>query len=104
MLLEIANQLVGDLSFLNVFRYITFRTGGAMLTALIVSFIFGPLIIRSLKKHQSFGQPIRSDGPEKHILEKKGTPTMGGIMILLAVLIATLLWSDYTNKFIHFIY
>ena len=100
MLLEIANHLVGDLSFLNVFRYITFRTGGAMLTALIVSFIFGPFIIRSLKKRQSFGQPIRSDGPEKHIIEKKGTPTMGGIMILLAVVIATLLWSDYTNKFI----
>ena len=100
MLLEIANHLVGDVSFLNVFRYITFRTGGAMLTALIVSFIFGPFIIRSLKKRQSFGQPIRSDGPEKHIIEKKGTPTMGGIMILLAVLIATLLWSDYTNKFI----
>ena len=100
MLLEIANHLVGDLSFLNVFRYITFRTGGAMLTALIVSFIFGPFIIRSLKKRQSFGQPIRSDGPEKHMIEKKGTPTMGGIMILLAVLIATLLWSDYTNKFI----
>ena len=100
MLLEIANHLVGDLSFLNVFRYITFRTGGATLTALIVSFIFGPFIIRSLKKRQSFGQPIRSDGPEKHIIEKKGTPTMGGIMILLAVVIATLLWSDYTNKFI----
>ena len=100
MLLEIANHLVGDLSFLNVFRYITFRTGGAMLTALVVSFIFGPFIIRSLKKRQSFGQPIRSDGPEKHIIEKKGTPTMGGIMILLAVVIATLLWSDYTNKFI----
>mgnify|MGYP003316736870 CR=1 FL=1 len=100
MLLEIANHLVGDLSFLNVFRYITFRTGGAMLTALVVSFIFGPFIIRSLKKRQSFGQPIRSDGPENHIIEKKGTPTMGGIMILLAVVIATLLWSDYTNKFI----
>ena len=77
MLLEIANHLVGDLSFLNVFRYITFRTGGAMLTALIVSFIFGPFIIRSLKKRQSFGQPIRSDGPEKHIIEKKRYPYNG---------------------------
>ena len=85
---------------LNVFRYITFRTGGAIITALIISFIIGPVMIDLLKSRQKGGQPIRSDGPEGHLLKKKGTPTMGGLMILVAIAIATLLWADLSNAFI----
>ena len=85
-----------DFILFNLFRYITFRTGGALATALIICFVFGPAIIRWLKKKQGEGQPIRSDGPETH-LKKKGTPTMGGLMILIAVITSTLLWADLTN-------
>ena len=100
MLYNIFSQFVDQFSFLNVFRYITFRTGGAMLTALIVSFVCGPYIIRLLKSHQEVGQPIRKDGPEGHNLTKVGTPTMGGFMILLALVVATLLWADLKNGYI----
>ena len=82
---------------LNVFRYITFRTGGAILTALIISFLLGPLLIQNLKKFQSIGQPIRDDGPTSHLIKKKGTPTMGGLLILFAFLISTILWSKLDN-------
>lgn len=85
---------------LNVFKYITFRTGGAILTSLIISFAFGERFIRWLKSQQAEGQPIRTDGPESHLLTKKGTPTMGGGLILLALLISTLLWADMTNQYI----
>ena len=67
---------------LNVFRYITFRTGGAVGTALLFVLLFGPRIISALRLKQGKGQPIRSDGPASHLLTKKGTPTMGGLMIL----------------------
>ncbi|MEO5376381.1 MAG: phospho-N-acetylmuramoyl-pentapeptide-transferase [Magnetococcus sp. DMHC-6] len=87
-------------SFLNLFKYITFRTIGAVLTALIISFLLGPWLIRTLRTHQKTGQPIRDDGPQRHILEKKGTPTMGGTLILLALLLPTLLWADLKNPFI----
>lgn len=83
----------------NVFRYITFRTGGAIMTALLVVFMFGPLLINQLRLHQGKGQPIRSDGPEAH-LAKVGTPTMGGLMILLGVGVATILWANLANKFV----
>src|SRR5580704_1580511 len=82
----------------NLFRYITFRTGGALATSLIICFIFGPRIIRWLRKKQGEGQPIRSDGPETH-LKKKGTPTMGGLMILIAVIVSTLLWVELTDVY-----
>ena len=82
---------------LNVFRYITFRTGGATLTALIISFLLGPFLIQNLKKFQSIGQPIRDDGPTSHLIKKKGTPTMGGLLILFAFLISTILWSKLDN-------
>ena len=82
---------------LNVFRYITFRTGGAILTALIISFLLGPFLIKNLKKFQSIGQPIRDDGPTSHLIKKKGTPTMGGLLILFAFLISTILWSKLDN-------
>lgn len=82
----------------NLFRYLTFRTGGAVLTALVISFVFFPRLIAWLKRKQGEGQPIRSDGPESH-MKKKGTPTMGGLMILIAVSISTLLWVDLTNAY-----
>ena len=84
----------------NLFRYLTFRTGGAVLTALIICFVFGPAIIRWLKTKQKTGQPIREDGPESHIVAKAGTPTMGGFMILLGIGISTLLWADLTNPYV----
>lgn len=85
---------------LNVFQYITFRTGGAILTAMFFVFIFGPAIIRSLKVRQGKGQPIRADGPESHIILKQGTPTMGGLMILSGLAFATLLWANLANPYI----
>ena len=85
---------------LNLFRYITFRTGGAMITALVISFILGPILIEWLKKHQQGGQPIRDDGPESHILTKAGTPTMGGFLILIALILSTALWADLGNGYI----
>ena len=100
MLFNFSAHFVDQFTALNVFRYITFRTGGAMLTALIVSFVCGPYIIRLLKSYQTEGQPIREDGPEGHILTKAGTPTMGGFMILLALVLATLLWADLRNGYI----
>ena len=93
---EFANQV----SALNVFRYITFRTGGAIMTALIFVFLFGPKIISSLRVRQGHGQPIREDGPQGHLLTKKGTPTMGGLMILSGALAAALLWADLTNPYV----
>ncbi|MFL5237288.1 MAG: phospho-N-acetylmuramoyl-pentapeptide-transferase, partial [Rhizomicrobium sp.] len=71
-------HLPGHTAFLNIFRYITFRAGGAIMTALLIAFIIGPATIDWLREHQGKGQPIRSDGPQRHILEKQGTPTMGG--------------------------
>lgn len=100
MLFHILYPLAEQFSALNVFRYITFRTGGAMMTALIVSFLFGPVVIEVLRARQGQGQPIRDDGPASHLLTKKGTPTMGGVLILLAVCSATLLWADLTNPYI----
>src|SRR4051794_6659243 len=85
---------------LNVLRYITFRTGGAMITALVFVFLFGPSIIDQLRLRQGEGQPIRSDGPQSHLVTKKGTPTMGGLMILLSAAVTTLLWADLTNGFV----
>jgi len=84
----------------NVFRYLTFRAGGAVVTALFVSFVVGPPLIRWLRSKQREGQPIRIDGPESHLLTKQGTPTMGGVLILSALTIATLLWADLTNRFV----
>ena len=83
----------------NVFRYITFRTGGALMTAALVVFLFGPAIIRSLRGRQGKGQPIRSDGPATHF-KKAGTPTMGGLMILCGVIIGALLWADLTSPLV----
>jgi phospho-N-acetylmuramoyl-pentapeptide-transferase len=93
-------ELSGTVSAFNVFRYITFRTGGAMLTALLFVFLFGPTIIAALRIRQGKGQPIREDGPKSHILSKKGTPTMGGLMILSGLLVSTLLWANPANPYV----
>jgi phospho-N-acetylmuramoyl-pentapeptide-transferase len=84
----------------NVFRYITFRTGGAVVTALLFVFLFGPGIISTLRLKQGKGQPIRTDGPQSHLITKKGTPTMGGLMILSGLLVATLLWANLSNAYV----
>jgi phospho-N-acetylmuramoyl-pentapeptide-transferase len=88
------------LSFLNVFRYITFRTGGAIVTALVFVFLFGGPIIDLLRLKQGKGQPIRLDGPKSHLVTKLGTPTMGGLMILSGLLVATLLWANPANPYV----
>jgi phospho-N-acetylmuramoyl-pentapeptide-transferase len=85
---------------LNVFRYITFRTGGATATALLFVFWFGPAIISLLRLKQGKGQPIREDGPQSHLLTKRGTPTMGGLMILAGVIVSTLLWANLANHYV----
>jgi len=84
----------------NLFRYLTFRSGGALVTALVISFWAGPRIIAWLKSTQIDGQPIRSDGPEDHLVRKRGTPTMGGFLILLALIVSTLLWVDLANVYV----
>ncbi|MFT6557526.1 phospho-N-acetylmuramoyl-pentapeptide-transferase [Sneathiella sp.] len=100
MLYNFLYPLADDFAIFNLFRYLTFRTGGAIMTALMISFIFGPMVINWLKSKQHRGQPIRDDGPESHIIAKQGTPTMGGFLILLALGTATLLWADLTNAYV----
>ncbi len=85
--------------FFNLFRYITFRAGGAFLTALVFGFIFGKPLINVLRRKQGKGQPIRSDGPEGHFI-KAGTPTMGGLLIIAALTTATVLWARLDNPYV----
>ena len=99
MLPDLLVPLAGEYQFFNLFRYITFRTGGATITALLISLLCGPAMIRWLKDHQAEGQPIRSDGPETH-LAKIGTPTMGGLLILSAFVFSTLLWMPLSNPYL----
>ena len=98
MLFELV-QFSDQVSPLNVFRYITFRTFGAIMTALIFLFLLGPVMIDLLRVKQGKGQPIREDGPKSH-LSKRGTPTMGGLMILSAITVATLLWANLSNRYV----
>ncbi len=100
MLYNLARPLAEHFILFNLFRYITFRAGAACLTALLVSFILGPRVIRWLRSLQRNGQPIREDGPERHLIDKKGTPTMGGVLILFALGISTLLWVDLRNRYV----
>lgn len=96
MLLYFLYPLHTDYSFFNVFKYITFRTFGAGITSILLCLMVGPSFIRWLQKKQ-IGQSVRNDGPQSH-LAKKGTPTMGGALILFAIVVSTLLWADLTNK------
>lgn len=98
MLYHLLYPLASSIKLFNVFKYLTFRTIYAMITALVVSFIIGPWVIRRLDAMQA-RQVIRTDGPESH-LKKAGTPTMGGVLILVAIVIPTLLWADLTNVYI----
>ncbi len=84
----------------NVVRYLTFRSGAAMITALGLALILGPAFIRWLRSQQGKGQPIREDGPASHLITKKGTPTMGGLLILMCLAISTLLWMEWDRPFV----
>jgi phospho-N-acetylmuramoyl-pentapeptide-transferase len=88
------------ISVFNVFRYLTVRTGGSMMTAALFVFLFGPWIIDNLRLRQGKGQPIRTDGPQSHLTTKRGTPTMGGLMILSGVTVATVLWANPSNPYV----
>lgn len=101
MLYNLLAPLGNDIQFFNLFRYLTFRTGCATITALILCFLIGPHLITWLRKRHAHGQPIREDGPESHF-KKRGTPTMGGLMILISVTISTLLWADLANQYVWF--
>ncbi len=98
-MLYLLSVFSSSLSALNVFRYITFRTGGAIVTAFLIVVLTGPAFIRWLKARQGAGQPIRSDGPATH-QAKKGTPTMGGLLIVLASLVSVLLWGRLDNPYL----
>ncbi len=100
MLYHLLTPLADDFQFFNVFRYLTFRSGGAVMTALILSFLLGPSLISWMRRKQGRGQPIRDDGPQSHIIEKAGTPTMGGVLILLSLSVATFLWARLDNAYV----
>ncbi len=100
MFYELMILLQDKVPGVNLFSYITFRAGGAVFTALLVGFLFGPMIVEKLKIVQKKGQPIREDGPPSHLLTKAGTPTMGGLLILLSIIISVLLWANLRNPFI----
>ncbi|WP_336067988.1 phospho-N-acetylmuramoyl-pentapeptide-transferase [Nitratireductor rhodophyticola] len=95
MLVELADEV----SVFNVFRYITFRTGGALITSALIVFLFGPMIIASLRVRQGKGQPIRADGPQTHF-KKAGTPTMGGLMMLSGILGSCALWANLSSVYV----
>ncbi|MDO8895450.1 phospho-N-acetylmuramoyl-pentapeptide-transferase [Nitrosomonas sp.] len=98
MLLTLSQWLAQDIRAFNVFSYITLRTMLATLTALVISFIIGPMMIRKLTAYK-IGQSVRDDGPQTHLV-KMGTPTMGGALILMSIVLTTLLWADLSNQYI----
>lgn len=98
MLLTLSQWLAQDIRAFNVFSYITLRTVMATLTALVISFIIGPIMIRKLTAYK-IGQSVRDDGPQTHLV-KVGTPTMGGALILMSIILTTLLWSDLNNRYV----
>jgi phospho-N-acetylmuramoyl-pentapeptide-transferase len=100
MFYDLARPLAEQAIVLNLFRYITFRSGAACMTALMISLMLGPAMIRRLRSVQRQGQPIRPDGPERHLIEKKGTPTMGGVLILTALTASTLLWANLRSGYV----
>jgi len=99
-MLELLAQYSDSSQFFNLFNYITFRTGGAMFTGMIIAFAIGAPFISWLRQRQGKGQPIREDGPAGHLLTKKGTPTMGGLIILISLGISSLLWADLQNPYV----
>ena len=99
MLFSFLTSLVENYSFLNVFKYLTFRTGLSLMTSLVIVFLIGGPLIRLFSKNQITG-PIRQDGPIDHIIKKSGTPTMGGLIIIIGMISSTILWADLSNIFI----
>ena len=100
MLYNLLVPLSEEYLVFNLFRYLTFRSGAAIMTALVISFVLGPYVIAWLKAKQGEGQPIREDGPEGHLATKQGTPTMGGFIILIAIVLSTLLWANLANRYV----
>ena len=100
MLNYLFSYLSSDFSFLNVFKYITFRTGVAIFTSLSLALFFGGPFIKYLKSSKHFDQPIRNDGPLSHIIKKAGTPTFGGVLIIFSAIISSLLWADIKNIYV----
>jgi phospho-N-acetylmuramoyl-pentapeptide-transferase len=100
MLLLLTRPFADQVSLFNLVRYLTFRAGAACLTSLIIAFVLGPVVIRWLKSVQRGGQPIRLDGPERHLIEKKGTPTMGGMLMLVAMGVSVLIWGNLSNGYV----
>jgi len=100
MLYYLSLLFIQDFSYLNIFKYLTFRSGGALLTSLVFSFLLAPYIINWLKKNQRYKKTIREDLPNKHLIKKRGTPTMGGLLILVSFVLSTLIWADPKNHFI----
>jgi len=98
MLLALANWIAADVRAFNVFSYITLRSVLATMTALVISFVIGPRMIRKLTEYK-IGQSVRDDGPQTHLI-KAGTPTMGGALILVSIIVTTLLWADLRNRFV----
>ena len=98
-MIPIISEHLSDWAIFNVMTYTTFRTGAAVITSMIVVFLFGPAVIRTLRGRQRKGQPIRADGPQTHF-KKAGTPTMGGLMILLGIVLSTLLWADLSSVYV----
>ena len=100
MIFNLLSPLADEFILFNLIRYTTFRAGAACMTARFVALALGPSLIRFLRARQNGGQPIREDGPQSHLLTKKGTPTMGGVLILLSLGISTLLWADLRNGYV----
>ncbi len=94
------SPLADEFILFNLARYLTFRAGAACMTALFIALVFGKTVIAWLRSFQRGGQPIREDGPESHLITKKGTPTMGGVLILLSLSVSVLLWADLRNGFV----
>ena len=99
MLYNFLISLVDQFSALNVFRYLTFRTGLSVISSMVIVFLIGGPFIKFIEAHKFTG-PIRDDGPSDHIIKKVGTPTMGGVLILIGILFGTLLWADLGNFYI----
>ena len=99
MLYNFLTTLIDQFSALNVFRYLTFRTGLSVMSSMAIVFLIGGPFIKFIQSHKITG-PIREDGPIDHIVKKVGTPTMGGLLILIGILFGTLLWADLTNPYI----
>ncbi len=104
MLYYFLTPYIENFNFLNLFNYLTFRAGGALFTAFFISLFLGPKFIKKLKSVQKKGQPIRLDGPKSHLVNKAGTPTMGGMLILISLFVAILFWADLSSNIVWLIF